>query len=132
MTDEVQMLKLSFEFESQDEQADLERSAAAVRDTVSALPGVEDAKAEVSEARMIDPVTLGAIALTVKYVIKDSSDIVESLDQLVNQLKQLARDLGLPHLKVWLRREKVDANDLTAEKLQEFAAKAVPTKPDRR
>ncbi len=128
MTDDVQMLKLDFELQSQDEQADLERSAAAVKDTVSAFPGVQDAKAEVSAARMIDPVTLGAIALTVKYVIKDSSDIVGSLDELVNQLKQLARDLGLPHLKVWLRREKIDANDLTTEKLQELAAKAVPTK----
>jgi hypothetical protein len=128
MTDDVQMLKLDFELESQDEGADLERSADAVRNTVSALPGVEDAKAEVSTVRIIDPVTIGAIALTVRYAIKDSADIVGSLDELVNQVKQLARDLGLPHLKVWLHREKIDANDLTAEKLEELAAKAASKK----
>lgn len=76
---------------------------------------------------MIDPVSLGAILLTVRYVIKDSSDIVGSLDELVNQLKKLGRDLGLPHLKVWLRREKIDVDDLTAEKLQALAAEAAPT-----
>ena len=95
---------------------------------MSAFPGVDDADAEVSgPARMIDPVSLGAIMLTVRYVIKDSSDIVESLDELVNRLKKLARDMGLPHLKVWLGREKVDANDLTADKLRELAAEADPT-----
>ncbi|MGO9083117.1 MAG: hypothetical protein ACLQDY_29505 [Streptosporangiaceae bacterium] len=119
-------VQLDFQLEAADGTADLERSAAAVREGVAALPGVADAQARATgPARGIDPVSLGAILLTVRYAAKNSAETVASLDQLVIELRQLARDLGLPRLWIWIRREKVDVSELTADKLKEIADRAV-------
>jgi hypothetical protein len=135
MTEQGRILELDFELErpqnpaGPEAQADLERSAAAVQQAVAALPGVSKASTEAAKPdRTIDPVSLGIIALTIKYVIKDSTEIVESLDDLVNQLKKLGHDLGLPHLKAWLGTTKIDASELTPDKLQELADQPPPTR----
>ena len=127
MTEPLSALKLNFQLETEDGKADLDHSAAVVKDTVSALPGVDEADAHAAGAtRMVDPVSIGAIVLGVRFAVKNADDIVASLNDLVKQIKELGRELGLPRLMIWLHREKVDVNDLTPEQLQELAAKASP------
>jgi hypothetical protein len=124
MAEELSGLKLDFQFETDDRQADLDHSAAVVQDTVSALPGVTEAGAEAAGAtRFIDPVSIGAILLTVRFAVKNADDIAASLNDLVKQIKDLGRELGLPRVVIWLHRKKVDVNDLTPEQLEELAAK---------
>lgn len=125
MTDQVQTFELDFHLEADDGSADLAQSADAVRDKVSALPGVAEADARVAEpVRMIDPVSAAAIVLSVTAAVKNAGDLVQALDDLVNNVKQLAKDAGLPHLWVWLHRKKVRVDDLTADDLRELAAEA--------
>ena len=127
MTEPLGALKLNFQLETDDGKADLAHSAAVVQDTVSALPGVDEADAHAAWAtRMVDPVSIGAIVLGVRFAVKNADDIVASLNDLVKQIKELGRELGLPRLMIWLHREKVDVNDLTPEQLQELVAKASP------
>jgi hypothetical protein len=124
MAEELSGLKLDFQFETDDGEADLDHSAAVVKDTVSALPGVTEAEAHASGAtRFIDPVSIAAIVLTVRFAVKNADDIVASLDDLVKHLKDLGRELGVPRVMVWVHRKKVDINDLTPEQLEELAAK---------
>ena len=127
MAGELSGLKLDFQFETDDRAADLHQSAATVKDTVSALPGVTGADAHAAGAtRMVDPVSIGAIVLGVRFAVKNADDIVASLTDLVKQIKELGRELGLPRLMIWLHREKVDVTDLTPEQIRELAAKASP------
>ena len=122
---ETAEVQLDFELEAGDGAADLQDRAGAVRDGAAGLSGVAGAQARVTgPARAIDPVTAGAILLSVRYAVQNSAEIVASLDQLVNELKQLAADLGLPRLWIWIRREKVDVNELTAGRLREIADRA--------
>lgn len=123
MADEIRTFELNFHLEPDDDGADLERSAAAVRDSVAALPGVDEADARVADqGRAIDPVSIGAIVLTVTANIRSAADLAGALDDLLNNVKQLARDAGLPHLWIWLGRRKVKAEDLTKDNLRELVA----------
>lgn len=130
MTDQAQTFELDFHLEADGGEASggkagLARSAEAVRDQVSALPGVAGVDARVAQpVRMVDPVSAVAIALSVTAAVKNAGDLVQSLDDLVNNVKQLASDAGLPHLWVWLHRKKVKVDDLTADDLRELAAEA--------
>ena len=127
MTEPLSALKLNFQLETDDGKADLDQSATVVQETVSALPGVDEADAHAAGAtRLIDPVSIGAILLTVRFAVKNADDIVASLTDLVKQIKELGRELGLPRLMIWLHREKVDVTDLTPEQIRELAAKASP------
>lgn len=122
MTDQVQTLELDFYAEPGDAGTDLAGSAAALRDSVAALPGVDGVDAQVAEpVRMIDPVSAAAIVLSVTAAVRNASDLVESLDDLVNDIKQLARDAGLPRLWLWVHRKKVSVDELTADHLREYA-----------
>lgn len=123
MADHVQALELHFHLEPGDGGADLERSAEAVRETVSALPGVDTADARVADP-VRDPMTAVAILLSVTVVIKQADGVVRSLDDLVNDVKQLAGDTGLPHLWVWIGRNKVKVEDLTEDNLKDLEAEA--------
>jgi hypothetical protein len=92
---------------------------------VAALPGVDDVHARVADqVRAIDPVSIGAIVLTVTAGIRSAADLAGALDDLLNNVKQLARDAGLPHLWVWLHRKKVKVEDLTRDDLRELVAEA--------
>ncbi len=126
MADQVLTFELDFHLEPDEGGgADLESSAAAVRDTVSALPGVDDVDARVADqVRMIDPVSIGAIVLTVTAGVRSAGDLAGALDDLLNNVKQLARDAGLPHLWVWLHRKKVKVDDLTPDDLRDLMAEA--------
>ena len=130
MTDQVQTFELDFHLEPDGLGPDgggagLARSADVVRENVSVLPGVAEVGVRVAEpVRMIDPVSATAIVLSVTAAVKNAGDLVQSLDDLVNNVKQLARDAGLPHLWVWLHRKKVRVDDLTADDLRELAAEA--------
>jgi len=127
MTEPLSALKLNFQLETDDGKADLDQSATVVQETVSALPGVDEADAHAAGAtRMVDPVSIGAIVLGVRFAVKNADDIVASLTDLVKQIKELGRELGLPRLMIWLHREKVDVTDLTPEQIRELAAKASP------
>jgi hypothetical protein len=124
MAEELSGLTLDFQFETDNGEADLDHSAGVVQDTVAALPGVTEANAEAAGAtRLIDPVSIGAILLTVRFAVKNADDIVASLDDLVKHLKDLGRELGLPRLVIWLHRKEVDVDDLTPEQLEDLAAK---------
>jgi len=124
MTEPLSALKLNFQLETDDGKADLDQSATVVQETVSALPGVDEADAHAAGAtRMVDPVSIGAIVLGVRFAVKNADDIVASLDDLVKHLKDLGRELGLPRLMIWLHRKEVDVNDITPEQLEELAAK---------
>jgi len=123
MADQVQTFELDFHLEPDGGEADLARSAGAVRDQVSALPGVAEVDARVAEpVRMVDPVSAAAVVLSVTAAVKNAGDLVQALDDLVNNVKQLARDAGLPQLWIWLHRTKVKVDDLTADDLRELAA----------
>ena len=125
MADEIRTFELDFHLEPDAGGADLERSAAAVRDSVSALPGVDEADARVADqVRAIDLVSAGAVVLTVTAGIRSAADLAGALDDLLNNVKKLARDAGLPHLWVWLRRKKVKVEDLTADDLRELLDEA--------
>ncbi|HEX4061017.1 MAG TPA: hypothetical protein VHY58_08340 [Streptosporangiaceae bacterium] len=125
MSDQMQTFELDFHLEADGGSADLAASADTVREKVSALPGVAEVGARVAEpVRMIDPVSAAAIVLSVTAAIKNAGDLVQSLDDLVNNVKQLAKDAGLPHLWVWLHRKKVKVDDLTPDDLRELAAEA--------
>ena len=124
MTEHVQTIELDFHLEPEGGGADLERSAATVRETVSALPGVDEADARVAD-QVRDPMTAVAILLSVTVVIKQADGVVVSLDKLVNDVKQLARDAGLPNLWIWLRRKKVRVEDLTSGDLKDLADEAL-------
>jgi hypothetical protein len=125
MTDQGQTFELDFHLEADGDDGDLARSAVTVREKVSALPGVAEVGARVEEpVRMIDPVSAMAVVLSVTAAVKNAGDLVQSLDDLVNNVKQLAKDAGLPHLWVWLHRKKVKVDDLTADDLRELAAEA--------
>jgi hypothetical protein len=126
MSDQVQTFELDFHLEPDGGAADLALSADTVRDKVSALPGVAEVGARVTEpVRMaVDPVSAAAIVLSVTAAVKNAGDLVQALDDLVNNVKQLAKDAGLPHLWIWLHRKKVKVDDLTADDLRELAAEA--------
>jgi hypothetical protein len=125
VADEIRTFELDFHLEPDDGGADLERSAAAVMHSVAALPGVDDVHARVADqVRAIDPVSIGAIVLTVTAGIRSAADLAGALDDLLNNVKQLARDAGLPHLWVWLHRKKVKVEDLTRDDLRELVAEA--------
>jgi len=132
MTGMNRTLELDFVLETDDGQADLQQSAAALQDAATALPDVTAAKTRIPEAAVrdfnIDPVTVGTVLLTIQVAVKGAEDIIDSLDavvdkldDLVDKIKDLGVKLGLPRLWVWLRTERINVSDLTAEKLRELA-----------
>lgn len=125
MTGMNRTLELDFVLETDDGQADLQQSATALQDAATALPDVTAAKTRIPEAAVrdfgIDPVTIGTVLLTIQVAVKGAEDIIDSLDAVVDKIKDLGVKLGLPRLWVWLRTERINVNDLTAEKLRELA-----------
>jgi hypothetical protein len=123
MADEIHTFQLDLHLEAADAGVDMARSAGAVRDTVSALPGVETVDAQVAEpVRLAELVTAGAVLLTITGGIRGAADLTGALDDLLNNVKKLARDAGLPQLWVWLHRKKVKVEDLTRDDLTDLAA----------
>lgn len=123
MTEEIRTFELNFRLETDDGDADLERSAAVVCQSVAALPGVEEARARVADqVRAIDPVSVTAVVLSVTATIKGAAAATKALDDLVNNIKRLARDAGLPKLRVWIGRKSVKAEDITRDHLKELVA----------
>jgi hypothetical protein len=123
VTDEIRTFELSFRLESGDGGADLERSAAVVCESVAALADVEEVSARVADqVRAIDPVSVTAVVLSVTATIKGAAAATKALDDLVNNIKQLARDAGLPQLWIWVGRKRVKAEDVTQDDLKELVA----------
>ena len=123
MTDEIRTFELHFRLETGDGDADLESSAAAVCQSVAALAGVEEARARVADqVRAIDPVSFTAVVLTVTATIKSAAAATKALDDLVNNIKQLARDAGLPQLWIWIGSKRVKAEEITGNDLEDLVA----------
>lgn len=123
MTDETRAFELYFRLESDDGGADLERSAAAVCQSVAALPGVEEAQARVADqVRTIDPVSVTSVVLSVTATVQGAAAATKALDDLVNNIKQLARDAGLPQLWIWIGSKRVKGEDVTQDHLEELIA----------
>ena len=132
MTAGNRTIELDLELEADDTGADLKQSAAAVKEAVAALAGVADAEASPTDADRGDAVTIVAVLLTIRVVIADSAaavksldDMVTALDDLIGNVRKLARDAGLPRLWLWLHGERIEAQHLT-EKLRELAAESAP------
>jgi hypothetical protein len=99
-------LVLHFEVENKD--ADLEAIKEAIDAEFAHADGVEGVSSEVLGAdRFIDPITIGAIIVTVTVTVTETTKLVKSLNELVESVKQLGTTLGV---KAWLenRRKRLD------------------------
>ena len=74
----------------------------------------------ISRQQMANKRSLWAASWAILLSVADG--VARSLDNLVNDVKQLARDAGLPNLWVWIGRSKVKVEDLTEEGLKELMA----------
>ena len=73
-----------------------------------AAAGVEGVSSEVLGAdRFVDPLTVGAIIVTVTVVVKETTSLIDALNDLVESVKRLGATLGV---KAWMenRRKRVD------------------------
>jgi hypothetical protein len=99
-------LVLHFEVENKD--ADLQAIKAAIDAEFGRAEGVEAVSSEVVTAdRFIDPITIGAIIVTVTVAVKETTSLVNALNDLVESVKKLGTTLGV---KAWMesRRKRVD------------------------
>jgi hypothetical protein len=99
-------LVLHFEVEHQD--ADLQAIKAAIETEFGHAEGVEGVSSEVLGAdRFVDPITIGAIIVTVTVAVKETASLVNSLNDLIESVKKLGTTLGV---KTWMenRRKRVD------------------------
>jgi predicted RNase H-like nuclease (RuvC/YqgF family) len=60
--------------------------------------------------------------LTVTATIKSAAAATKALDDLVNNIKQLARDAGLPQLWIWIGSKRVKAEEITGNDLEDLVA----------
>jgi hypothetical protein len=72
--------------------------------------------------RAIDPVSVTSVVLSVTATVKGAAVATKALDDLVNNIKQLARDAGLPQLWIWIGPRRVKAEEVTRDHLEELAA----------
>jgi hypothetical protein len=99
-------LVLHFDVDRKD--ADLQ----AIKDAIDAELGrhgdVEGVRSEVlGTSRFVDPLTIGAIIVTVTVAVKEASSLVDALNDLVESVKKLGTTLGV---KTWMenRRKRLD------------------------
>jgi hypothetical protein len=103
-------LVLHFEVENKD--ADLQAIKEAIDAEFARADGVEGVSSEVLGAdRFVDPLTVAAIIVTVTVAVKETTSLVNSLNDLVESVKKLGTTLGV---KAWLenrrKRLNIDAN----------------------
>jgi hypothetical protein len=100
--------QLVLHFEVENEDADLQAIKEAIDAEFAGADGVEGVRSEVLGAdRFVDPLTVGAIIVTVTVAVKETSSLVNALNDLVESVKKLGTTLGV---KAWLenRRKRLD------------------------
>jgi len=100
--------ELVFHFEVGNEDTDLQAIKEAVDAELGRADGVEGVSSEVlGTDRFVDPVTIGAMIVTVTVTVKETKELVDTLNSLVESVKKLGVTLGV---KAWMenRRKRVD------------------------
>jgi hypothetical protein len=100
--------ELVFHFEVENEDADLQAIKEAIDAELARADGVEGVSSEVlGTDRFVDPVTIGAMIVTVTVAVKATKELVDTLNGLVESVKELGVTLGV---KAWMenRRKRVD------------------------
>lgn len=100
--------ELVFHFEVRNEDTDLQAIKEAVDAELGRADGVEGVSSEVlGTDRFVDPVTIGAMIVTVTVTVKETKELVDTLNSLVESVKKLGVTLGV---KAWMenRRKRVD------------------------
>jgi hypothetical protein len=120
-------LVLHFEVENKD--ADVQAIKEAIDAEFARADSVEGVRSEVlGTDRFIDPITVGAIIVTVTVAVKETSSLVNTLNDLVESVKKLGTTLGV---KTWLenrrKRLDIDANANTKAIAETAAANAQST-----
>jgi len=100
--------ELVFHFEVDNNDVDIEVIKEAIDAELARADGVQGVSSEVlGSDRFVDPVTVGAMIVTVTVAVKETTALVNALDGLVESVKKLGVTLGV---KTWMenRRERVD------------------------
>jgi hypothetical protein len=105
---------LVFHFEVTSSGTDLPAIKEAIDAELARADGVEDVRSKVLDAdRLIDPVTVGAMIVTVTVAVKGTTSLVDALSDLVESVKRLGTSLGVT---AWLEsRHKRVTIDATAD-----------------
>lgn len=121
---------LVFHFEVSSGDADMQAVREAVGSELSRAGGVEGVSLKVLDAdRLIDPVTVGAMIVTVTVAVKGTASLVDAVNDLVESVKRLGSTLGV---KAWLEnRHKRVTLDAAADSraVAEAAAATLQSKP---
>jgi hypothetical protein len=87
---------LFFHFEVNGEDADMEAIKEAVDAELNVADGVVAVRSQVLDAdRPIDPVSVGALVVTVTVAVKGTTALVDELNSLVESVKRLGTSLGV-------------------------------------
>jgi hypothetical protein len=100
--------QLVLHFEVGNEDADMQAIKDAIEGEFGRADGVEGVSSEVLGAdRFVDPLTVGAIIVTVTVAVKETTSLIDALNGLVESVKRLGATLGV---KAWMenRRKRVD------------------------
>jgi hypothetical protein len=115
--------QLVLHFEVENKEADLQAIKAAIDAEFARADGVAGLRSEVLKTgRFIDPLTVGAIIVTVTVAVKETSSLVDALNDLVESVKKLGTTLGV---KTWMenRRKRLDIDaNANAKAIAETAA----------
>lgn len=87
---------LFFHFEVQGEDADMQAIREAIDAELNVVDGVLVVGSQVLDAdRLIDPVSIGALIVTVTVAVKGTTALVDELNNLVESVKRLGTSLGV-------------------------------------
>jgi hypothetical protein len=103
---------LVFHFEAEGEGADMQALKEAIDAELGRAEGVEGVTSKVLDAdRLIDPVTVGAMIVTVTVAVKGATSLVDALNDLIESVKRLGTTLGV---RAWMenrhKRVTIDAS----------------------
>jgi hypothetical protein len=120
---------LVFHFEVEGEAADMQAIKEAIDAELSRADAVEGVSSRVLDTdRFIDPVTVGAMIVTVTVAVKGATSLVDALNDLVESVKRLGTTLGA---RAWMenrhKRVTIDAS-ADSRAVAEVAAATVQSK----
>jgi hypothetical protein len=103
--------KLVFHFETDSTEVDMAALQKAIDAELTNADGVQSVSTEVlGTNRFVDPITVGAMIVTVTFAVKETTALVDALDGLVESVKKLGVSLGVT---AWLedRRKRVELDE---------------------
>lgn len=117
---------LVFHFEATSDDADMQAIREAIDAELGQAGGVEVVSSRVLDTdRLIDPVTVGAVIVTVTVAVKGATSLVDALSDLVESTKSLGTTLGV---RAWLenrhKRVTIDATSDSRAVAESAAATA--------